>query len=116
MRPPRYRFPDEVRSMTRKMAVRMVREGTVVQTPEELDAWIAQRPEVREPLERGGYGTHFAAHDLFPLLQAMIARAEASAPAPTSRTGLFDNRWLIAIVLVVVFVLLLLALLTTPRP
>jgi hypothetical protein len=65
MRPPRYHFPDEVRSATREMAARSVRAGTVARTPEELDAWIQQAPDVREPLERGGYTTEFTASDLF---------------------------------------------------
>ena len=41
MRPPRYHFPDEVRSATREMAARSVRAGTVARTPDELDAWLA---------------------------------------------------------------------------
>jgi hypothetical protein len=94
MRPPRYRFPDEVRSTTRSMAARMVREGTAADTPGALDAWIAERPEVREPLERGGYGSRFTAEDLHPLLvvflaQAGVPPAAADAPAGSAR------RWLV---------------------
>ena len=89
MRPPRYHFPDEVRTATREMAHRTVREGTVARSPEELDAWISQAPEVREPLEHGGYTTEFTASDLFPLYEVMVekaggqARAEAAAPSHT---------------------------------
>lgn len=90
MRPPRYHFPDEVRTATREMAVRSVRDGTVVRTPEELDAWILQAPDVREPLERGGYTTEFTASDLFPLYAVMVEKAGGPAPpaaaAPASRT------------------------------
>lgn len=80
MRPPRYHFPDEVRTATREMAARSVRDGTVARTPEELDAWIAQAPDVREPLERGGYTTEFTASDLFPLYAVMVEKAGGPAP------------------------------------
>lgn len=80
MRPPRYHFPDEVRSATREMAARTVRDGTVARTPEELDAWISQAPDVREPLEHGGYTTEFTASDLFPLYEVMVERAGGPAP------------------------------------
>jgi hypothetical protein len=86
MRPPRYHFPDEVRTATREMAAQSVRAGTVARTPEELEAWIAQAPDLREPLEGGGYTTEFTAGDLFPLYEVMVekaggpARVEAAAP------------------------------------
>ena len=89
MRPPRYHFPDEVRSATREMAARSVGAGTVARTPEELEAWIAQAPDLREPLEHGGYTTEFTAGDLLPLYEVMVeqaggpARAEPAAPART---------------------------------
>ena len=89
MRPPRYHFPDEVRTATREMAARSVRDGTVAQTPEELEAWISQAPDLREPLEHGGYTTEFTASDLFPLYEVMVeqaggpARVEAAPPART---------------------------------
>ena len=86
MRPPRFRFPDEVRSTTRSMASRMVREETIARTPQELDAWIAERPDVREPLERGGYGTEFEADDLLPLLEVFVVQA-GGAPAAASAPG-----------------------------
>ena len=90
MRPPRYHFPDEVRTATREMATRSVRDGTVARTPEELDAWILQAQDVREPLERGGYTTEFTASDLFPLYAVMVEKAGGAAPqaaaAPPSRT------------------------------
>lgn len=109
MRAPRYRFPNEVRSTTREIADRMVREGTVAHTPEQLEAWISERPEVREVLERGGYGREFTAHDLFPLLEVFVAKAgggpaPADAPPRSSR-----NRWLLGVA-ILVGVLLLAAL------
>ena len=82
MRAPRYRFPDEVRSTTRSMASRMVREAAVVGTPEELEAWIAGAPEVKASLERGGYGSQFNAPDLFPLFEAAVVQAGGSVPRP----------------------------------
>ena len=90
MRPPRYHFPDEVRTATREMAARSVRDSTVARTPEELDGWISEAPEVREPLERGGYTTEFTASDLFPLYAVMVEKAGGPAPgaaaAAPSRT------------------------------
>ena len=80
MRPPRYRFPEEVRTTTRAMAARMVEQGTIAQTPDQLDAWIADRPEVGEPLKRGGYGTAFDAADLLPLLEVFIGQAGGPVP------------------------------------
>jgi hypothetical protein len=84
MRPPRYHFPDEVRTATREMAARSVRDGTVARTPEELDGWILQAPEVREPLERGGYTTEFTASDLFPLYVVMVEKAGGPSPQPAA--------------------------------
>ena len=78
MRAPRYRFPDRVRTVTRNIAARMVQDGSVAQTPEDLEAWIARTPAAREALETGGYGTRFTARDLFPLLQAAVADAESA--------------------------------------
>ena len=82
MRAPRYRFPDEVRSTTRSMAGRMVHDRTIAGTPEALEAWIAGAPEVREALERGGYGTRFTVADLFPLYEAAVVGAGGSVPRP----------------------------------
>jgi hypothetical protein len=97
------------------MAARSVRAGTVAGTPEELDAWILQAPDVREPLERGGYTTEFTASDLFPLYEVMVQKAGGPAPraaaAAPSRT-----RWsvgtlaAVALAIVVVIVTLVLAL------
>ena len=64
------------------MASRMVREGTVSGTPEDLDAWIVAEPEVRESLEQGGYGTRFTSADLFPLYEAAVVGAGGSVPRP----------------------------------
>jgi hypothetical protein len=72
------------------MAAQTVRAGTVARTPEELDAWILQAPDVREPLEHGGYTTEFTASDLFPLYEVMVQKAGGPAPraaaAAPSRT------------------------------
>lgn len=110
MRPPRYHFPAEVRSATREMAARSVRDGTVARTPKELEVWISQAPDVREPLEHGGYTTEFTASDLFPLYAVMVEKAGGPAPqaeaADPSRT-----RWgvgkLVAIALVIAVMLVL---------
>lgn len=68
----------------------MLEEGTVAETPEELGPWVAQRPDVRERLERGGYGAEFSAHDLHPLLLVFLEKAgwrppEAATPPRPSR-------------------------------
>lgn len=80
MRAPRYRFPEEVRSTARSIAAQMVRGGTIVETPEELDAWLSQELGARESLQRGGYGSAFTAHDLFPLLQVFIVQVGGPVP------------------------------------
>ena len=92
MRPPRYHFPDEVRSATREMAAQTVRDGTVAGTPEELDAWILQARDVREPLERGGYATEFTAADLFPLYEVMVEKAGGPAPGAAAAAP-SRSRW-----------------------
>jgi ferric-dicitrate binding protein FerR (iron transport regulator) len=112
MRPPRYRFPDEVRSATRAMAARMASDGTAPDTPEALDSWIAAHPEVREPLVRGGYGAEFTAEDLFPLLQVFLGPAARPAPGAGAPSSAPDRRWLVpaligAALIAVVIVLLL---------
>lgn len=111
MRPPRYRFPDEVRNTTREIASRMVREGTIAGTPDELHTWIQERPDVREGLEAGGYGTAFTADDLHPLLQVLVEKAGGTAPGATAPTRASPPRWLIpGVLLVVVLVVLFLLL------
>ena len=110
MRPPRYHFPDEVRSATREMAAQTVRAGTVVRTPEELDAWILQAPDIREPLERGGYTTEFTASDLFPLYEVMVEKAGGPAPRAVA-TASSRTRWsagkIVALALVIAAVVAL---------
>jgi hypothetical protein len=115
MRPPRYRFPDDVRNATREMAARMVREGTVPETPEQLSAWIAGRPEVQGRLERGGYGTAFTSDDLLPLLHVFVvdaggapARPAAGPPAVAERGWLTGALILLAVVLLVVGIVVML--------
>jgi hypothetical protein len=97
------------------MAARSVRAGTVAGTPEELDAWILQAPDVREPLERGGYTTEFTAGDLFPLYEGMVQKA--GGPAPRAATAAPSRtRWsvgklaTVALAIVVAVVALVLAL------
>lgn len=107
MRPPRYRFPDEVRDTTRAAASRMVRDGDIARTPEDLEAWIAREPEVRETLENGGYGREFTAHDLFPLLQVMVAQAGGPAPEPDAPARSSTRPWLVGLVLLVLLVIAL---------
>lgn len=112
MRPPRYRFPDQVRDATWAMAERMVDGGTVVQTPEQLDAWIAGAPDAREPLERGGYGREFTSDDLLPLLHVFVTKLGGTAgPEPTAAAAPPSrNRWLvIAAVAAVLLVIVVLA-------
>ena len=85
MRAPRYQFPEAVRSTTRVIASRMVHDGSVAESPEELDAWISRAPEIHDSLRKGGYGGAFTADDLFPLLQVFVSNAGgAPAPAPGS--------------------------------
>ena len=113
MRPPRYRFSNETREMTREMAARMVHDGNVAQTPEELDAWIASKPDVREVFDRDGYGTNFTADDLFPLFQIFVAKAGGQvasvgpADEPPARSS---KTWLLAGFLLLIFVVLVYAL------
>jgi hypothetical protein len=114
MRPPRYHFPDEVRSATREMAAQTVRAGTVARTPEELDAWILQAPDVREPLEHGGYTTEFTATDLFPLYEVMVEKAGGPAPRAAAAAA-SGTRWSVGklaavAIAIAVIVLLVLAL------
>ena len=80
MRAPRYRFPDEVRSATRAMAERMVRQGDTPGSAEALDRWISANPDVEAPLRKGGYGEQFDAAELMPLLQAQVVKAGGSLP------------------------------------
>jgi hypothetical protein len=97
------------------MAARSVRAGTVARTPEELDAWILQAPDVREPLEHGGYTTEFTASDLFPLYEVMVQKAGGPAPGAAatapSRTGWSVGKLAaVALVITVIVVALVLAL------
>jgi len=110
MRPPRYHFPDEVRSATREMAARTVRAGTVAVTPEELDAWIQQAPDLREPLERGGYTTEFTSGDLFPLYEVMVQQAGGSAATAAPSRTLWSAGRLAAAALVIAVVVVALVL------
>jgi hypothetical protein len=77
--------------MTRAIALRMVHAGTVATSPEGLDAWIAQTEDLRVRLTDAGYGSAFAAADLFPLFQAYVAKA--SPPAAVAPRA-FPVLWL----------------------
>jgi hypothetical protein len=104
MRDPRYRFSDDVRATTRAIALRMIHAGAVAASPEELDAWIARTDDVRERLTNGGYGSAFAADDLFPLFQGSVARATAATP---SRSGAGFAKWLwLGLIVVVVAIVI----------
>lgn len=105
MRAPRYRFPDQVRSTTRTIATRMVQEGTVAETPEQLDAWISQAPDARQALEAGGYGTAFSSDDLFPLLQVFVAQVRGPAPGADAAGDSSRRRWVVGLTVVVVLLL-----------
>ena len=113
MRPPRYRFPNEVRETTRTIASRMVGGGDIARTPQELEAWISGAPDVRESLERGGYGREFTADDLFPLLEVFVVKAGGPAPAPDAPPRSSRRAWqvaLAAVLLVVVLVVVVIAM------
>jgi hypothetical protein len=116
MRPPRFQFPNEVRSITRTIASAMVGNGNVAETPEQLDTWIGQRPDVRESLRADGYGTDFSAEDLFPLLQVFVGQAGGAAPEPAARPRASHRRWVLpALLLVMVITVVVLALMMAPR-
>ncbi|MBW3655400.1 MAG: hypothetical protein KY444_04790 [Gemmatimonadetes bacterium] len=87
----------------------------MARTPEELDAWIAQAPDVREPLEDGGYTTEFTAGDLFPLYEVMVEKAGGPAPraaaaAPPSTRWSVGMLAAVALAIAAVIVALVLAL------
>jgi hypothetical protein len=113
MRPPRYHFPDEVRDATRSMAAVMVADGSIPETHEQLDRWITERPDTREPMVRGGYGTHFTAEDLFPLLHVMIQKAGGPAPRSDAPPRASKKPLLIGLVLVALIVLAWIVFATT---
>lgn len=115
MRPPRFHFPDEVRSTTREIAYRMVDEGTVARSPEQLDEWIAGAPEERAVLEQGGYGTHFNAEDLFPLLDVFVTKAGGSTAEVSESAGRSWNPWVVGLVLLIVVAVLVVILTTATR-
>ena len=101
MREARYRFSDDVRSITRAIAVRMIHAGTVAASPEALGAWIARTDDLREKLTEGGYGSAFGADDLFPLFRAFVDKATTPSRSPAHTTRWL---WIASIVLVVAMV------------
>lgn len=106
MRPPRHRFSNDVRATTRAIASRIGESGEVASAAQ-LEAWIARNDDVRERLTRQGYGTAFNAEDLFPLFEALVAKASGGVPrgapkgSPRSGTWL---RWVILAVLAIAVV------------
>jgi hypothetical protein len=85
----------------------MVVDGSIAQTPEQLDAWISEHLEVSRSLERGGYSTKFTSHDLFPLLQVFVVQAggpapQADAPPPPSKRGRLVGLGLAALALILI--------------
>lgn len=106
MRPPRYRFPDDVRSATRVISSRMSAEGTVAGSPAELDEWLARNPDLRERMLAGGYGTNFTADDLYPLLTVFMGGTSPSnADSPTTSATSSSRRIVIALVVLAVLVI-----------
>ena len=108
MRDPRYRFSDDVRSVTRAIALRMIHAGAVAQSPQELDAWIARTDDLRERLTKGGYGSAFGAEDLFPLFQGFVVKA--TAPPPRSGRHRVNWVWIAVAFVAVVAIFVLIAL------
>jgi hypothetical protein len=106
MRPPRFRFPNEVRETTRTIASRMVGDGSIARTPEELEGWIAGAPDVRQSLERGGYGQEFTAEDLFPLLEVFIVQAGGPARVPDTPPGASMPWSRVALILLVIVLMM----------
>lgn len=104
MREARYRFSDDVRLATRAIALRMIHAGTVAASPEALEAWIARTDDLREKLTNDGYGSAFAADDLFPLFQGYVARATAAASPTPSGAGRARWLWIGLIVAIVAIV------------
>ena len=109
MREARYRFSDDVRSVTRAIALRMIHAGTVAASPEELGAWVAQTDDLRDKLTNEGYGSAFTADDLFPLFQGHVARATAAATPPPPKAGRAKWLWIGLIVVVVIVVAVIVA-------
>lgn len=112
MRPPRYHFPDEVRTATREMAARTVRAGTVARTPDELDARISEAPDLRAPLEHGGYTTEFTAADLYPLYEVMVEQA-GGPPPPAAATDAAHSGWIVWLASAALAIAVIIALVLT---
>jgi ferric-dicitrate binding protein FerR (iron transport regulator) len=116
MRAPRYRFPDAVRSATRNIASTMAEDGAVAETPEQFEAWLAERPEFRGALERGGYGKTFTSGDLFPLLRVFLEERRVSPPTRERPVQASRRWWIVGLVLLLLLVVVgLIVLLGTER-
>lgn len=109
MRPPRFRFPDEVRSATRSMATRMVQDGKIAQNEDDLAAWIERDPETRRVMEDGGYGQEFTAGDVFPLLEVFVVQAGGKPAEPDPEPISRGNRWMWSLMVAVVILLAMVA-------
>lgn len=82
----------------------------MARTPDELDARISEAPDLREPLEHGGYTTEFTAADLYPLYEVMVEKAggprsAAAAPARTRWSG-----WMLALAALAIAIAVVVAL------
>ena len=102
MRPPRYKFPDSVRSATRAFATRAVKARNVPQTPAELHARILETPDLKQSLDDGGYGLKFDAEDLFPLYEIFVVQAGGSMGEPSVPESPPRRRGRLAVVAAVV--------------
>lgn len=111
MRPPRFRFPDDVRSATRIISSRMSEEGTVAASPADLDEWLSRNPELQERLVSGGYGTDFTADDLYPLLIVFMGGAPASSTTPLATSTASKSRWIVLALLALAVLVITFALL-----
>ena len=109
MREPRVRFSDDVRATTRAIALRMVHAGAVAATAEELATWIAGTDDIRERLTRGGYGSRFAAADLFPLFQGFVAKATNAAAPQRAEPAANRRVWIGVAIAVAIAVALIVA-------
>lgn len=109
MREARYRFSDDVRAVTRAIALRMIHAGTVATSPEALAAWIARTDDLREKLTKDGYGSAFTAGDLFPLFQGYVSRKTAAATPERSGAGRARWVWIGAIVAVAIVIAVIVA-------